>query len=1424
MIKKITSVLMCLLMIIYGTIPAAAAAAAGQASGSGLPEAQKKGQVKTPENPMAENVLKYDQLVQKGKTYDSSGLLTYKIENGSAVIMSCDPVIKGELYIPETIEGMPVTAINNYAFLYCANMTSVNIPAAVTKVGDYAFCYCTGLASVKMGGSSAAAVSIGKYAFYRCYDLKDLEYVTIGEIGDYAMAYTGLDAASFKNGLKKIGSYAFEGCDNLKTLTLPEGVTSIGEFAFCRCASLTSVKLPSSLGLDGTGGYLFYDCDALKTVAVPSSWTRIPEGILAECASADCMSLLHEGITEIGKAAFYHCDTLPSDLVIPSTVKIIDDFALQCVYGKGVKSVKLPEGLVKIGADNFYCAQLTEIKLPSTLEEIGDEAFLRQNISGTLELSGNIKKIGASAFEGTKISELKIGKNLLSIGSQAFSNCENLEKVNIADDYTGDGKDWGSSVFLNCRRLSSINIPSSFRVIPDGLLRTDTLISEISIPDSVTEIGEYAFLKCTALKSISLPSALEKIGAYAFDSSGIESVDLPSNIKEIEESAFANTSIKKVYMPDRLEIVGNSAFSSCKSLADVSFGKSLKKIGSSAFEKCTSLKAVDIPSSVTEIGASAFENCSSLTYADLNSCIIEELSGGIFSGCSSLKSIKLPGSLKVLGSGSSIFAGCSSLESIDIPDSVEVIGESAFINCTSLEKIRIPASIKKLSKGAFQKTGINTIIIPSSVDPAVWESDYAYVSRPLFDGCDKLKNVEIPSSWRYIPAGFLMGATGKFTVSLGNNIKEIHDSAFNGCTGMTSISIPDSVVKIEKKAFYNSGLTSIKIPDSVSEENFGKYAIGGCTKLASITLPSTWKNIPEGLFQGNQVLTQYTIPDGIVSIGEAAFEGSMLTEINIPASVTDIGKRAFRNCTGLKTISFSDSLKKIGAYSFSGCTSLTDVTIPGSVELIAENAFEECDSLRTVTIKNGVKTINGLSFGYCDNLTEISIPESVTEISCNAFYGSNPGNVHITTTEDSAAARLAAVTSYINSDWLPRLDGMTFIMSPYSDNDRKSMKIQTNSTNYQVVYNGFTFVVHNDTTIRTSDGYDRWTANYSLETEADLTSYDKGQTVTQIVIPTYVPGSLIPVTELYGNIFAGNPYLMSVTLGDNLKKVGNSAFADCKNLKTVDMSSSMITQISYDAFKNCTSLTTVKWPAALDSILDSAFENCSSLAAVDFSKTKLNKISAKAFLGCSSLSKLVLREGLKWIDNKAFAGSALKNVYIPSTQYVLQPTAFDKGTTYHFTGDATDILYWWQNPTDGGIYYSAVLPLILESRGSRVAQFFGKGLDNQTNYFISTETAGLNIPYGARTADAELNADGMPVGDPSSEAAGDLSAQASGQQSSDTADITDANPIEDAAEKVYEVVRKTVEDGSGLAVIAAAVILSVIAAAGWKRYRKSREQ
>lgn len=1420
MIKKITSILMCLLMIIYGTLPVAAAA--GQPSGTGLSEAQKKGQVKTPENPMAENVLKYDQLVQKGKIYDSAGLLTYKIENGSAVIMSCDPAIKGELYIPDTIEGAPVTAVNNYAFLYCANMTAVNIPATVTKIGDYAFCYCTGLASVRIGGSSSSPVSIGKYAFYRCYDLKELQYVTIGEIGDYAMAYTGLAVTSFKNGLKKIGSYAFEGCDSLKTLTLPEGITSIGEFAFCRCAELTSVKLPASLSMDGTGGYLFYDCDALKIVTVPSSWTKIPEGILAECASADCMQLLHEGITEIGKAAFYHCDTLPSDLVIPSTVKIIDDFALQCVYGKGVKSVSLPEGLVKIGADNFYCAQLTEIKLPSTLEEIGDEAFLRQNISGTLEFSGSLKKIGASAFQGTKISELKIGRNLTSIGDEAFSGCENLEKVSIADDYKGDGKEWGSSVFLNCRKLSSINIPSSFRVIPAGLLRTDTLISEISIPDSVTEIGEYAFLKCSALKNIKLPSALEKIGAYAFDSSEIEDIDIPSNVRKIDEGAFANTSIKKAYMPDSLESIGNSAFSKCKSLADVSFGKSLKSIGSSAFQGCSSLKAADIPSSVTEIGTSAFENCSSLIMADLSSCTVEELSGGIFSGCSSLKSIKLPDGLKVLGSGSRVFAGCSSLESVDIPDSVEVIGDSAFINCTSLEKIRIPSSIKKLSKGAFQKTGISTIIIPSSVDPAAWESDYAYASRPLFDGCDKLKSIEIPSSWTYIPAGFLMGATGKFTVSLGSNVKEIHDSAFNGCTGMISISIPDSVVKIEEKAFYNSGLTSIKIPDSISEENFGKYAIGGCTKLASITLPSTWKNIPEGLLQGNQVLTQYTIPDGIVSIGEAAFEGSRLTGINIPASVTDIGKRAFRNCEQLKKVNFSDNLKKIGAYAFSSCKLLTDVTIPGSVELVAENAFEECDSLTTVNIQSGVKTINGLAFGYCDSLTEVSIPESVTEISCNAFYGSNPGNVHITATENSAAARLASVTSYINSDWFPRLDGMTFVMSPYSDKDRESMEIQTNSTNYQVIYNGFTFVVHNDTTIRTGNGYDRWIANYSLETEADLTSYDKGQTVAQIVIPTYVPGSLIPVTELYGNIFAGNPYLMSVTLGDNLKKVGNSVFADCKNLKSVDMSGSKITQISYDAFKNCTSLTTVKWPVALDSILDSAFENCSSLAAADFSNTRMNKINAKAFRGCSSLSRLVLREGLKWIDNEAFAGTALKNVYIPSTQYVLQPTAFDKGTTYHFTGDATDILYWWQNPADGGIYYSAVLPLILESRGSRVAQFFGKGLDNQTNYFISTGTAGLNIPYGALTADVELNAEGMPAGDPSSDAAGDLSTQASGRQSSDVSDMTDTNPVEDAAEKVYEVVRKTVEENSGLTVIAIAIIMSVIAAAGWKRYRKSR--
>ena len=193
-------------------------------------------------------------------------------------------------------------------------------------------------------------------------------------------------------------------------------------------------------------------------------------------------------------------------------------------------------------------------------------------------------------------------------------------------------------------------------------------------------------------------------------------------------------------------------------------------------------------------------------------------------------------------------------------------------------------------------------------------------------------------------------------------VTSIGDQAFSLCSGLTSVTIPNSVTSIGYRAFYYcKGLTSVTIGNSVT--SIGGAAFAHCTGLTSVTI-------------GNSV----------TSIGESAFSGcSGLTSVTIGNSVTSIGDWAFANCSGLTSVTIGNSVTSIGRSAFSGCSRLTSVTIPNSVTSIGEWAFAHCTGLTSVTIPNSVTSIGNYAFYNCSGLTSVTIGNSVTSIGYNAF-------------------------------------------------------------------------------------------------------------------------------------------------------------------------------------------------------------------------------------------------------------------------------------------------------------------------------------------------------------------------------------------------------------------------------------------------------
>ena len=180
------------------------------------------------------------------------------------------------------------------------------------------------------------------------------------------------------------------------------------------------------------------------------------------------------------------------------------------------------------------------------------------------------------------------------------------------------------------------------------------------------------------------------------------------------------------------------------------------------------------------------------------------------------------------------------------------------------------------------------------------------------------------------------------------DVTSIGYGAFSWCTGLISVTIPNSVTSIGDYAFrYCQGLISVTISNSVT--SIGDYAFSLCSSLTSIIIPNSVTSIGEGAFDICSSLTSIIIPNSVTSIGQSAFRYcSGLISITIPNSVKSIGDSAFENCSVLESVKLSDKIQIINKKTFYKCSSLKEITIPASVQYIYQEAFKGCSNLECV--------------------------------------------------------------------------------------------------------------------------------------------------------------------------------------------------------------------------------------------------------------------------------------------------------------------------------------------------------------------------------------------------------------------------------------------------------------------------------------------
>ena len=405
--------------------------------------------------------------------------------------------------------------------------------------------------------------------------------------------------------------------------------------------------------------------------------------------------------------------------------------------------------------------------------------------------------------------------------------------------------------------------------------------------------------------------------AYPADYTGTqETITIPSRIsKDSNGNAIKGTD----YVVNLCN--GNYYYSNIGKAKNIILAEGITEINGDAFASCTTLESVVIPNGVKEIDYEAFNKCTNLKTVILPNTL-EEISDDAFNNCTNLKDLKLPNSLEWIGENT--FYNCG-LTTLIIPDRVSRIEPTAFGNCTSLTKVIIKSKkIDYLANDVFD--GCNDSIFTGD-DNALYLSDGTNPYHILY----KAKSTNITS------------------YSINKNTKII-GSAFDGCTGLTSITIPSSVTSIGGSAFY------------------------GCTGLESITIPSSVTSIGESAFSGCTGLTSITIPSSVTSIGSSAFYGctgleSVVVEEGNPRYTSENGSNCIIDKTtntlilGIKTTTIPNCVTSIGESAFSGCTGLISITIPSSVTSIGSSAFFNCKSLITINYTGSQEEWNKITKG-----------------------------------------------------------------------------------------------------------------------------------------------------------------------------------------------------------------------------------------------------------------------------------------------------------------------------------------------------------------------------------------------------------------------------------------------------------------------------
>lgn len=926
--------------------------------------------------------------------YVSSG--TEKLSSsGGYVFAHCENL--AEINIPESVKW-----IQNYSFLNCKSLRTIDLNVANGQLGEAAFAHCESLETVTL---CADLKTLPSKAFIYCYSLSDIH--TAGATGETAnvadlsqITSFGSNAFQHCTGLKKVtlstdssftalSNYLFDGCSALEEVTLPNQLTYLGTYTF-RNSGLKKVRIPDGVSVLGSSATNLY----------PSLTTQV--GVFDGCTKLTNLDL--NNVIRIGGLAFRNCPL--TEVADTLDLSKVEEFCTGAFAGTGLKQVNLSGVLLKstgtsaktppmgfgngssnrttllTNSDNEgvfeNCTQLTKVTFSN---QTGTFAFGSGATSKTVKV-----EFGVQMFKGcTALESVEMPASAVTFADQTFYGCSALKEIKNTDKK--EITSFGNYTFAGCTSLEAIDFSeATAKSITTGMFDGCTKLADVKLnTGKITSIGSSAFRNCVSLVSEVPEDAPEGAKISAFSLSSMQ-------LTKIETSAFEGcTGLKKVEIAALTKAtgkitIGSSAFRGCSSLTSVTLSKNVTDIKTSAFGSCAKLTTFNTDTNTN------FEAKNGLLYKADGTIICipaglefenntvtlgddEKIGAGALDGCVNLKKLVLPESITKIADD--YFQDAKYLEEIVISSKTESIGDSAF-DGSGLKKITyngyvsdeaetlktsvFPATLKTIGKYAFMGTQLEKVVLPETLNGVGFTSSGKVNSYSIKDGAfsaSALKSVVIEGAETY----FAMNSSGK-------------DGVFANCVQLTDVKFMAETAQYGKNLFYGcTALTSVQLPSKATA--LGEYMFVECTALTSITIPESVTTLGYGAFRGSGI-KEIEIPAGIEAIPNWTFmDCANLTKVVFHEGLTSIGSHAFENCTALEKVELPEGLTQLDG--FTGCTNLKEITLPGTLESISSGAFNDCTALKSLVIPSSVTSVKFAFKGWTAEQT-IYIEKSPSEV------------------------------------------------------------------------------------------------------------------------------------------------------------------------------------------------------------------------------------------------------------------------------------------------------------------------------------------------------------------------------------------------------------------------------------------------------------